>query len=200
MARLSRAALHCDFMSTFKEDGKLTPLQGKMLLADPMLRDGVFERAVVLLSQHSVEDGAFGVILNHPINQVVGDFLKDKMFYPLRHVAVHQGGPVAMDQLFFATLQWNGEQGLRFVSQMTAEQAIRYHQQPGSLVRAFVGYSGWSPGQLEQELKRQTWIVCPPSPSLLGHEHDQSLWASTLRELSPYHRLLAEAPKNPFAN
>jgi putative transcriptional regulator len=175
-------------------------LQGSLLFASPTMADGPFDHSVILLSNHSPKDGAFGLILNQPTGQVVGDVLKDPQFHPLRHISVHRGGPVAHNQLFFAALWWEPPQGLRIIHQISAEDAIKHHQQPGTLVRAFVGYSGWSPGQLEEELERHTWIVADPPEYLLGFSHDESLWSTTLRSLSPFHRLLADAPKNPFAN
>ena len=63
-----------------------------------------------------------------------------------------------------------------------------------------VGYSGWSAGQLEGELRRNSWITAAPKSDLLGQEHDRSLWAEVLRALSPFHRILAESPDNPFLN
>jgi putative transcriptional regulator len=67
-------------------------------------------------------------------------------------------------------------------------------------VRAFIGYSGWTAGQLENELRRPAWFPVNPQPDLLGHEHDPELWAELLRGLSPLHRILAEAPDDPFLN
>jgi putative transcriptional regulator len=175
-------------------------LAGQLLFACPTMQGGPFEHSVVLLSNHSASDGAFGVILNQPTGQTVGDVLSDQMFRPLRHISVHRGGPVSPSQLFFAAMWWEPPHGLRIIHQISAEDAIIHHQQPGALVRAFVGYSGWSPGQLEEEIERHTWIVSPAPETLLGYHHDESLWATTLRSLSPYHRILADAPKNPFAN
>jgi putative transcriptional regulator len=70
----------------------------------------------------------------------------------------------------------------------------------GTLVRAFIGYSGWASGQLENELRQNAWIATRPLPDLLGHDHDRTLWQDLLRPLSPFHRLLAEAPDDPFLN
>lgn len=175
-------------------------LQGRLLFATPTMQGGSFVRSVILLSEHSPKDGAFGLVLNQPTGQVVGDILKDPQFRPLRHISVHDGGPVARNNLFFAALWWEEPQSLRIIHQISAEDAIRHHQQPGTLVRAFVGYSGWSPGQLEEELERHTWIVSEPPVNFLGFSHDQTLWSNALRSLSPFHRMLADAPQNPFAN
>lgn len=175
-------------------------LAGSLLFASPALRGGPFERSVILLSQHSAEEGAFGLILNRPTGQCVGDVLHDAAFHPLRHITVHQAGPVSENQLFFAALWWDGADGLRLSQQISAEEAIVQQKKSGTLVRAFIGYSGWSPGQLEEEIEQNTWIVTPTPPQILGLSHEPSLWYEALRCLSPFHRLLADAPRNPAAN
>lgn len=176
-------------------------LQGQLLLASPALHDGVFDRSVILLAEHSLKEGAFGLVLNHPTGHVVGDLLTDESFAPLRQVSVHFGGPVARDQLTFSAFWWSQEhKRLRWAIRIPAEEAAQRSHQPGTLVRAYVGYSGWSPGQLENELQLHSWIAARPHADLFGQTHDKSLWAEILRHLSPYHRLISEAPEDPFMN
>lgn len=174
-------------------------LKGQLLLADPSLRDGTFNRSVILLAEHSHDDGAFGLILNQPTGHVVGDFLKGEDFAGLRKIPVHQGGPVAREQLTFSAFWW-GKKGLRWATRLSAEDAIEHSAKTGTLVRAFVGYSAWTAGQLENELRHSSWITVRPGSNLLGYEHDKALWAELLRGLSPFHRLLAAAPEDPFLN
>jgi putative transcriptional regulator len=175
-------------------------LQGKLLLADPSLRDGTFNRSVILLAEHHPDDGAFGLILNHPTGKLVGDFLPSEEFNALRLLAVHDGGPVARDQLTFSSFWWSKKLGLRWALRLSAKSALDHAHKPGRIVRAFLGYSGWTAGQLENELRRNSWIAARPQPNLLGHEHDRSLWSELLRPISPLHRILAEAPDDPYLN
>jgi putative transcriptional regulator len=175
-------------------------LSGKLLLADPSLRDGTFDKSVILLANHDADDGAFGLILNHPTGKRVGDFLKGPEFESLRQLAVHHGGPVCPDQLTFSSFWWSKKLGLRWKIRISSEEAAAQAHRPGRIVRAFIGYSGWSPGQLENELRRQSWFPTNPPPDLLGREHDPSLWTQLLRGLSPLHRILAEAPHDPRLN
>jgi len=175
-------------------------LKGQLLIADPSLRDGVFNRSVVLIAEHTTREGAFGLVLNQPSGRSVGDFLRDEEFAPLARIAVHVGGPVAREHLTFAAFWWNDDRGLRFATRITAPDAINHSQNSGTLVRAFVGYSGWSGGQLEGELRHHSWIPVKPSSRLLAQTHDESLWGETLRSISPYHRILAESSNDPFLN
>lgn len=175
-------------------------LQGSLLLADPSLRDGIFNHSVVLMAEHSAAAGAFGLILNNPTGRVVGDYLKEPEFAPLSRIPVFNGGPVDRGQLTFSAFWWNRKSGLRWAIRISLEDAIKHTHKSGTIVHAFVGHSGWSPGQVEGELRRNAWITTPPAPELLGAEHDRQLWRSILRQLSPFHRILAEAPTNPVLN
>ena len=175
-------------------------LRGKLLLADPSLRDGTFDRSVILLTAHDLDEGAAGLILNHPTGKLVGDFLKAPEFSGLRNLAVHEGGPVMREQMTFSSFWWSPKHGLRWAMRISAEAAVEQAHKPGRIVRAFIGYSGWSPGQLENELKRPSWFPTGPKPDLLGQAHDRSLWAALLRGISPFHRILAETPQDPYLN
>jgi putative transcriptional regulator len=175
-------------------------LYGKLLIADPSLRDGTFKRSVILLTDYSPVHGSSGLILNHPTGRLVGDYLKRKEFTSLRHIPVHLGGPVLHEQLTFASFWWSKKLGLRWALRISAKQAALHSHRPGRVVRAFLGYAGWTSGQLENELLHHSWIPVAPQPELLGHEHDLSLWPTLLRPISPLHRVLAEAPSDPFLN
>ena len=175
-------------------------LQGQLLLADPSLRNSTFHRSVILLTEHKSDEGAFGLILNHPTGKTVGDFLEGEEFSPLQQLQVHHGGPVATDQLTFSSFWWSKKQGLRWAIRLSAKAAVTHAHRPGRIVRAFIGYSGWTAGQLENELRRSSWITARPGPDLLGRMHDQQLWSELLRGISPLHRILAEAPDDPTLN
>ena len=175
-------------------------LGGSLLLATPSLRDGIFDRSVILLADHTPDDGAFGLILNHPTGQEVGNFLKSEEFTALEKIPVHHGGPVSTQQLTFSAFWWSAHDGLHWQIRIPAEEAVRRSRQPGVIVRAYIGYSGWSAGQLEGELRQNSWITAKPDASLLGKVHDSELWAEILSDLSPYHRLMVDAPPDPGLN
>lgn len=198
--RIPDPALASGVADDFPTQDQPIQLRGQLLLADPSLRDGIFNRSVILLAEHRSDEGAFGVILNHPTGKTVGDFLTDEAFAPLRQVPVHDGGPVSRDQLTFSTFWWSPKLGLRWKFRLSAEDAVKHAHRPGRIVRAFVGYSGWSAGQLENELRRNSWITRRPEQDLLGREHDISLWTGLFGGLSPLHRILAEAPDDPSLN
>jgi putative transcriptional regulator len=177
-----------------------TRLRGRLLLADPSLGGGVFDRSVVLVTHHSPQEGAHGLVLNHPTEHTVGDLLKGPEFEAIRSIRVFQGGPVDVGELKFAAFSWNASRGLRIDGPMPLDAVVAANRRPGTLVRAFIGYSGWSPGQLEGEIDRNSWFVVKPENDLLGLEHARPLWVELMRRISPFHHILSAAPADPWRN
>ncbi|MGA0853678.1 MAG: YqgE/AlgH family protein [Luteolibacter sp.] len=175
-------------------------LRGKLLLAQPGMRDPSFRRTVLLICNHEAGEGASGLILNRPLSTVVGELLKDKAFEPLKNVPVYEGGPVLRDQLMFCSMWWTPKRGLHWAMRISIEEATNHLSRPGRIVRAYLGHAGWSPGQLENEMSQQTWICTEPRRQFLGAGQDVELWRGLLGEMSPLHRILAQAPDDPFLN
>ncbi|MEP2775011.1 MAG: YqgE/AlgH family protein [Luteolibacter sp.] len=175
-------------------------LSGQLLLASPALADGTFHRSVILIAEHSSSEGAIGTIINHCTETTVGDVLPDPAFAALHHLPIHHGGPVSTGELSFSSFSWANSKSLDYAPRISAKHASELILTGHHIVRATVGHSGWAAGQLEDELKRNTWITLRPSAALFNHPHDLSLWTDLLKGISPYHHLLAEAPKNPFLN
>lgn len=175
-------------------------LEGQLLLADPSLHDGIFNKSVIFLTEHTSEDGAYGLILNNPTDQTVGDLLPKEEFSELKNIRVYIGGPIGQEHLTFASFSTPQNQPPQLTTRISVQDAIKRSQQPGTLVRAFAGYSGWESGQLESELRRNSWITTLPNSELLNSEHEKKLWAQLLRKISPYHQILAEAPDDIFTN
>ncbi len=175
-------------------------LRGRLLLASPSLSDGTFDHSVIIIAEHSATEGALGIIVNHPSDTRVGDLLKDPEYAPLQDLVIHQGGPLSTSELTFSSYSWSDKSGLDYRIRISLEMAADLVKDDRHIVRATVGHSAWAPGQLEDELKRNTWITVKPDENLLTFSHDLTLWQNLLKEISPYHHLLAQAPKNPFLN
>jgi len=168
-------------------------LAGRVLLAHPSLEDANFRRSAVLLNLHSAREGAMGVVLNRPLGRTLADLDGRFARGPLAAVPAHEGGPVHPDRLALGAwrLAPGGPGDVRFgldeaeASLLAADPAVR--------LRAYVGHSGWSPGQLENELRLNAWVPVP-----LGPEADvlpgERLWKRWLAEARPDLRLLAESP------
>ena len=174
-------------------------LNNKLLLASPALRDGTFNKSVVLLAEHSPQDGAFGLILNHPSGRKVGDLIQDPDFLELWKLPVYLGGPVARDQLTFSVF-WERKGEISVTTRVDMLEAKAHVNHPNALVKAFAGYSGWEKDQLEDEVAQEAWTIAEPKPNLMNLPHDITLWKTIMRDLSPYHRILADAPDEILSN
>jgi len=184
-----------------REPGKARlELAGSLLLAHPAMRDPNFRRSVVLLSAHG-DDGAMGVVLNRPLGKRLGDLNPQFAASPLAAVPLYSGGPVQTKQLILAAWQPDPlATGYRLYFGIDVDKAEVLKAEEGVRLRAFLGYSGWEKGQLENELRQNTWVITPVSPDLLDHQEGQGLWRSILGGLSPEWKLMADEPENPSDN
>lgn len=176
------------------------PIKDSLLIASPLLDDGIFDHSIILITQYNPEKGAIGFILNHPAGQTLGEVSK-KGTIPkeLEKIPIYRGGPVEPDALTF--IEFSRKSGkLSYKPQISIEQAAESTSQPGTIVQAFAGFSQWVENQLERELEQFAWIRAKASPKLLDFSQDLSMWKDLLRQISPYHAILAEAPKKPYLN
>lgn len=173
-------------------------LAGSLLVAHPSMLDPNFRRAVLFISAHTPQGGALGIILNRPLDKQVSEIVGDGPPTGLENVPVFFGGPVGRDRLMFAALEW--ENGLKLSHNVGIEEANeRAETDPGSL-RAFVGYAGWSAGQLEAEMKGNSWVLQKASRNALKLEKLPQLWFEIMRGLGPWFKMLAAAPDDPSLN
>ena len=172
-------------------------------MATPALQEGTFARSVVLVLDHD-EEGALGVVVNRPTTVDVAEVLPSWQPYACAPGVLFQGGPVALDSaLGLAVASVDRSRGSNGSGTVPPEDLPGWRQVVGQLglvdldatpedlvagmgaVRIFAGYSGWSAGQLEDELEQEAWYVVPAEPSGLfldafSAEPDR-LWREVLR-------------------
>jgi putative transcriptional regulator len=178
------------------DSGQSRSLAGSLLVAHPNMLDPNFRRTVLFISAHDPSDGALGVIINRPLDKQVLDLVTETPPPELADVPVFLGGPVGKDQLMFAAFEWQKGEGIKLNHNVGLEQA---NEQIAS-VCAFVGYAGWTAGQLEAELQQKAWLVKKPSRSLLRLDRLPKLWFDIMRGLGPWYKMLAAAPDDPSHN
>jgi putative transcriptional regulator len=178
------------------DSGQSRSLAGSLLVAHPNMLDPNFRRTVLFISAHDPSDGALGVIINRPLDKQVLDLVTETPPPELADVPVFLGGPVGKDQLMFAAFEWQKGEGIKLNHNVGLEQA---NEQIAS-VCAFVGYAGWTAGQLEAELQQKAWLVKKPSRSLLRLDRLPKLWFDIMRGLGPWYKMLAAAPDDPSLN
>lgn len=176
-------------------------LAGSLLIAHPNLLDPHFRKSVLFISTNDAQDGSFGLTLNRPAGRSVAEILPDKELGPLGRVPVFLGGPVATDQLVFASFHWHAETDrLECTHHLVIDEAKELAHDESLVLRAFVGYAGWSKGQLEAELAQRSWLVGKALREVLDLEHCPTLWRDLARSYGPWFQLLAEAPDTPELN
>ncbi len=177
------------------------PFPGSLLVAHPSLLDPNFRRSVVLLTAHSDEEGSLGVVVNRPLNQTLGEFDTELSGSDLADTPLYAGGPVACDKLILVAWKWSPGDGtfkLFFgIDDVKARQILK--DDPGFELRGFIGHSGWTEGQLDDEIEQGAWVT-----SALSHEIEDmvgdEVWRSLLYRESPQMRLLADEPDDPSLN
>lgn len=175
-------------------------LAGQLLLAHPALRDPNFKRAVVLLSAHNA-DGAMGVVLNRPLDQQLGELNSAFALGPLAGVPVYAGGPVEPQQLVIVSWEWlEADSAFQLHFGIEPDKAAELVGAPGVTLRAFLGHAGWSKGQLENEMKHDTWLTTTVDGEMLGKTDGVGLWRQILGSIDPDLKLLANEPDDPTVN
>ena len=175
---------------------------GNLLIALPNLLDPNFFRTVVLLSMHSEDEGAMGVILNRPIGKTLGEHNSEFQFSPIGDTPVYQGGPVGTDQFLLAAWRWPSELNafeLYFGITRDKLQELKA-QDPHLETRCFMGHSGWSPQQLEREIQNHGWMLSAMRFDLLRQHQGVELWKEITCEINPDLRVEVEAPDDPSRN
>jgi len=175
-------------------------MTGSLLVAHPNLRDPNFRRTILFLSHHNSEDGAVGLVLNRPLSKTTGE-ISSATSGLLKNVPVYYGGPVGENDLLLASVQWHESPGavsFRGFGSMDEEPIVPPEYQPG--LRAFQGYSGWSRGQLEEEIAERSWLVFAPSRRLIDMPHPEHAWLDVMNHLGPIYKLLAGMPDDPSLN
>lgn len=191
------------FLDLDPENGH-PPAPGRLLVSEPYLPDPYFRRTVVLLCEHNAE-GSFGFVLNRYIDMPIGDLMDDM---PPIKSRISIGGPVQSSNLYYLhtlgkhiegsapvldDIQMGGDfDQLRAV--LTADPKLAKH------VRFFVGYSGWSEGQLEKELAQRSWLVHPADKRRVMNTSLKDLWGDTLRGMGKAFAPLANFPDDPTQN
>jgi putative transcriptional regulator len=193
--------LDIDFFSI---DNNKVAKQGRVLISEPFLNDTYFKRSVVLLTEHSSE-GSIGFVLNKPVDLSVNDVLSD---FPEIDTEVSIGGPVNTNTIHYIhtlgdtipnsvkvlkDLYWGGD--FEVVKDMIAAGRIK-----GSEIRFFLGYAGWSPNQLENELSENAWLVSEMKAEQIMCSPGDDLWKKILEKSGDKYKTWVNFPENPSLN
>lgn len=177
---------------------------GILLIADPFLKDPNFSRSVVFLCNHK-DDGSVGFVLNKKSEYVIGDLLADLEGC---NFPVYYGGPVQQNTIHFLhrcpglitggeeiinNIYWGGE----FDEMISLLKNNKINEDD---IRLFLGYSGWSKDQLEDEIEEKSWLITYGSGKLIFINEVKSTWAEAIKQLGGKYEQLIHYPTDPQLN
>lgn len=177
---------------------------GSLLISYPFLEDDYFYRSVICMIEHN-EEGSFGLIINKKMPYRIGEAvpLLSALDNPL-----YMGGPVDTKSLFFlhpyedlkdtivvsSGLCMNGDI-------LELKDMIELNFARGQDIRFYLGYAGWSVGQLQDEIDEKSWIVSSPNPSLVFDDSPNDIiWRKSIEQLGGEYKDLAKFPIDPQMN
>lgn len=183
----------------------LKPEKGKLLIAEPsIIGDLSFTRSVILLAEHN-EDGTIGFILNKPLNFTLTALIPEIK----KPHTIFNGGPVEQDNLYFIHkvpqylsnsthiangIYWGGD--FEAAVELINQEYIREVD-----IKFFLGYSGWHPKQLDEELTKSSWIIAENNErSNVIEKLSTSFWKEKMIELGGDYLIWSNAPENPDLN
>jgi putative transcriptional regulator len=177
--------------------------RGQLLVAGPGLQDPNFRRTVVLICEHT-EDGALGLVINRSTTIAVTDAVPELGELLGEGSRLWSGGPVQPQSIvLLAELDDPPEDALMVVGDVALVlqgadlEELAADARRG---RAFLGYAGWGPEQLEGELERGDWIVLAAQPDDAFGEDGDRLWGEVLARQGGEYALLATMPPDPSQN
>lgn len=191
-------------MEFFSYKNKIAPQKGRILVSEPYLPDPNFERTIILLCEHN-DEGSFGFIMNKPSVAKLGDVMQD-----LQEIdaPVFIGGPVQQDTLHYIHRLPDLEDSIEVIEGIywggNFEQLvslIETKQVAASDIKFFLGYSGWSAGQIDEELKEDSWIVSDKvNEELLFDIKAEAMWQYALKRMGGRFSVYSNYPQDPRLN
>lgn len=171
--------------------------QGQVLIAEPFMADPNFKKTVVALCDYSYKEGAVGFILNRPTNLRMDEVMIE---FPEFDSFINYGGPVANDTIHYIHrvgdlvegskeiikgLYWGGDfKKLKF---LIANEVIKPFD-----IKFFIGYSGWSYDQLEEEIGINSWVIDEMDINYPFLNNSVDLWQTCLHNIGNNFSVLAD--------
>ncbi|HEV8080296.1 MAG TPA: YqgE/AlgH family protein [Chitinophagaceae bacterium] len=182
----------------------ISPAKGTLLIANPFLKDPNFVRSVIFLCEHK-EEGSFGFVLNKKFHQTLGELIPE---LAEQKIPVYYGGPVQKNTIHFLhqypDLIPGGEEVLDGIFWGgNFESLISYVKNDDidfNKIRFFIGYSGWSEGQLNGEMEEKSWLTVDAIKKLIFHKNPEEIWKDSLKHLGGDYEMMINFPLDPQLN
>jgi len=176
-------------------------VNGQLLLDSGQLSGSFFQHTVILICKHDAE-GAFGLVLNRGLGKTVGEMVIADLPDVLKAEPLFVGGPVQPGALSYLHTDSFLPEGDVLPNLALGHSIDDLVEISGTIsatkkVRLFAGYSGWSPGQLENELKQKSWLTFPATAELVFNTPPDQLWQKILSSKGGWqNKLLAQTPED----
>jgi putative transcriptional regulator len=181
-------------------------MRGKLLVATPALQEPTFARTVIVLLEHSAADGALGVVLNRPLAAKVSDVVPAVTDLVTEPAVLFDGGPVSRTTAIALGSAVAGASPDGWSPVLPPLVTVDLDHDPALLaatlrsLRVFVGYAGWSAGQLEAEIAEGSWYVVDRVPGDEFVTDPARLRADVLRRQGWPLAMAAHSPDDPAMN
>jgi putative transcriptional regulator len=177
-------------------------LTGHLLLSNASLFDPNFRRTVVLVGHHD-DEGAVGVVLNRPLGVSVDDAVPPLADLVSPGEELFEGGPVQTDAAVVVAEFSDAEQAglIAFGTVGFLPEEADVEARDGIVrARVFAGYSGWGPGQLEDELGEDAWLLTAATAADVFTDDPDRLWERVIARLGPAYAVMRTMPADPDMN
>jgi putative transcriptional regulator len=181
------------------------PKNGDLLISEPFLHDPNFDRTVILVCDNGIE-GTFGLVINKTTSLLLAEVMNETINF---NSCLNLGGPVEQNTLHYVHrikvpiddsielgngLYWSGD--FNQIKELIANGQVTEED-----IKFYLGYSGWSEGQLREELDQQSWFVKPQATSRQIFDMDEeALWQSILKEMGGKYKVFSNYPSDPRLN
>ena len=192
----------------FPEDFKNKNYEkGSLLIANPVLPDPNFSRTVILLCDHD-EQGSFGLVINRSTQLKAPDLFLNINILKSYNEKIYLGGPVSQSMVFFLCRSPSAAgkldeicSGVYLGSNLeTLESLYSSLENPEQDIRFYLGYSGWSDGQLAEEMEQNSWLVQKANEQFIFLDSESLIWPQAVNSLGEKYQYLTKAPVNPQWN
>lgn len=191
-------------MFNFRKINKLAPKKGRILISEPFLEDEYFKRAVILLCECN-EEGAFGFILNNMIKIELSELVDG---IEINGFNMSLGGPVQTSNLYYVhTIPEEIPGSVEVLPGLFVggdfeilKTRIALNEIDSEQIRFFLGYSGWSPNQLDQEMLDGSWFVSEVQAQQVMQGKQKQFWNESLVKMGGKFGLISNFPENPQLN
>ncbi len=181
--------------------------KGSLLIANPVLPDPNFSRTVILLCNHN-EQGSFGLVINRSAELKAPDLFSSIDILKSYNEKIYIGGPVSQSMVFylFRSSQDVGDldevcSGVYLGSSLeTLESLCLDIDKQKDNVRFYLGYSGWSGGQLDGEMEQNSWLIQSADEQIVFLDSEDLMWPKAVNSLGEEYQYLTKAPVNPQWN